>query len=131
MQEERKKLLDSILEESKKMIIEKTWPVTEDELVEHSGISGSFEFGFLCDFLHCKKQIMKDAVSGYWIARDKNVARPLNIFEEKPEREHLNDGRQYWKGDFHDSICLPSTLFPEIQWENEPQKVKLKIINDE
>lgn len=59
MQEERKKLLDSILEESNKMVIEKTWPVTEDELVEHSGISGSFEFGFLCGFLHCKKQMIR------------------------------------------------------------------------
>lgn len=62
---ERKELLDSILEESKKMVLDKSWPVLEDELVEHPGIRDSFEFGFLCGFLHNREQMMKEAVDGF------------------------------------------------------------------
>ena len=62
MDEKRKKLLCDILAEADKMRIEKTWPVSEDELEEHSGIRDSYEFGFLCGYLLCKEQMMKDAV---------------------------------------------------------------------
>lgn len=55
MTEDRKKIIDIILLEAKKMIAEKTWPVTEEELVEHLGFRGSFEFGFVCGYL-CNQQ---------------------------------------------------------------------------
>jgi len=61
MDEKRKKLLCDILAEADKMRIEKTWLVSEDELEEHSGIRDSYEFGFLCGYLLCKEQMMKDA----------------------------------------------------------------------
>lgn len=61
MEEQRKKLLYDILAEADKMRIEKTWLVSEDELEEHSDIRDSYEFGFLCGYLHCKEQMMKDA----------------------------------------------------------------------
>ena len=62
MDEKRKKLLCDILAEADKMRIEKTWPVSEDELEEHSDIRDSYEFGFLCGYFHCKEQLIKDAV---------------------------------------------------------------------
>lgn len=62
MDDDRKKLLNSIIKEADKMVIDRSWPVTEEELVEHPAISNSYEFGFLCGFLHCKQQMMKDAM---------------------------------------------------------------------
>ena len=62
MDEKRKKLLCDILAEADKMRIEKTWLVSEDELEEHSGIRDSYEFGFLCGYLHCREQMVKNAV---------------------------------------------------------------------
>lgn len=125
MQEERKKLLDSILEESNKMVIEKTWPVTEDELVEHSGISGSFEFGFLCGFLHCKKQMIRKAKLEGWVARDEDGS--LHLFEVEPRR--LEDKHRWWDRDYH-ATGLDKSEFPDLEWEDEPIYVKLIIAKE-
>lgn len=54
---ERKVILDKLLEECKQMYIDKSWPVSEDEIVEHTGIRGSFEFGYLCGSLHQRNKI--------------------------------------------------------------------------
>lgn len=125
MQEERKKLLDSILEESNKMVIEKTWPVTEDELVEHSGISSSFEFGFICGFLHCKKQMIRKAKLKGWVARDEDGS--LRLFEVEPRR--LEDKHRWWDRDYQ-ATDLDESEFPDLEWEDEPIYVKLIIAKE-
>ena len=51
METERKKQFDGILNKMNQMIREKSFPVTEEDVVEHPGIIGSFEFGFLCGYL--------------------------------------------------------------------------------
>lgn len=68
MDEERKRLLEGILEESKKMVVNRTWPITDDEVYECRAIRGSFEFGFLCGHLNCKENVV-EKVCG-WIDRN-------------------------------------------------------------
>lgn len=58
--EERKKVLDGLLDECKQMVLDKSWPVSEDELVEHPGIKGSFDFGYLCGSLQQRKKVWHD-----------------------------------------------------------------------
>lgn len=79
-----------------------------------------------------KEQMMKDAIEGYWIARDApDILHPLRIHDNKIERKILDDGRKYWYCRHGDSINLPSNLFQEIQWESEPCKVKLLVLKEE
>lgn len=59
-----------------------------------------------------------------WIARDKDNS--LWLFEEKP---HLNHFNRYADGNINHSR-LYSALFPEITFENSPQQVELKLINE-
>lgn len=58
----------------------------------------------------------------YWIARDKD--KELNLYEEKPIR--LN---AVFSGGSNSRFIgtLPTSLFPEITWENSPQLVELKL----
>lgn len=79
-----------------------------------------------------KEKMIKDAIEGYWIARDApDILHPLRIHDNKIERKILDDGRKYWYCRHGDSIYLPSNLFQEIQWESEPCKVKLLILKEE
>lgn len=124
MNDERKKLLNSILEDAKKMTIEESWPVSEDETVER--VSSSFDFGFLCGFLHCKKKMTKDAKIKGWVARDENGS--LHLFEVEPRR--LEDKHQWWDRDY-DCTVLDESDFPDLKWEDEPVYVKLIIAKED
>ena len=63
-----------------------------------------------------------------WLARDKNTAAPLSIYEYKPLRCEMNDGRKFWKEQpFTKSIRIPEFFFPEITWKDEPVKVSISI----
>lgn len=58
-----------------------------------------------------------------WVARDKHGA--LRLFNKRPVRLK-------WFGEWLGSLgCLNPEDFPEITWENSPQKVELimRIIN--
>lgn len=59
-------------------------------------------------------------LNGWWVARDKNGE--LHVFEVEPRR--TND---YWWDRDYDSLSLNKEDFPEIEWENEPVRVKLTI----
>lgn len=61
-----------------------------------------------------------------WIARDKNGS--LNAFtEHEPERKDDFFDRRYVS--FNDEIYeLNNRLFPEVTWENSPQRVELKLV---
>ena len=94
MDDKRKELLDSILAKAKKMVIDETWPATEDELVEHSAIRGSFDFGFLCGYIHRNEEMMKEAVEG--IVEEPNPLQWQIISEDLEGafvvKHHLTDG---------------------------------------
>ena len=66
-----------------------------------------------------------DTEKGYqekwWIARDKSGE--LNAFESIPIKGALG----YWKTYEGETITLPSRMFPEITWDDEPKHVKVTI----
>ena len=88
MDEKRKKLLCDILAEADKMRIEKTWPVSEDELKEHSGIRDSYEFGFLCGYFNCKEQMIKSAVDSCAYISDFKLVVPVCLPFGNKQRIH-------------------------------------------
>ena len=60
-----------------------------------------------------------------WICRDKDG--DLNFFYggDKPRKE---DGEDYWCATFGSNFeYLPKSLYPNVTWETEPQKVKITI----
>ena len=59
-----------------------------------------------------------------WIARDKDGM--LYISEEKPKL--FGDYFDTAIGTFYSEI--PSVLFPEVTFENSPQEVELKLVNE-
>lgn len=54
----------------------------------------------------------------FWIARDKNGG--LFLYAEKPYRDAL-----VWLSEHMECCEINKALFPEINWEDEPIKVKL------
>lgn len=61
----------------------------------------------------------------YWIARDKDDELCLYTGDE-PKRENNSFVPQpYGKADYY---VISEELFPEVTWENSPQKVKIELI---
>lgn len=58
-----------------------------------------------------------------WIARDKHGG--LYLHAEKPQR--VEDGG-YFRS--INAMKLPILKFPSVTWENSPQQVELKLINN-
>lgn len=60
----------------------------------------------------------------YWIARDKDGC--LFFYKEEPFKDF-----NMWHISIPDTFCEPidPNLFPEVTWENSPQEVELKLIN--
>lgn len=70
--------------------------------------------------------MMKTArIMKLWIARDKNGL--LRLFDEEPH--YVNDKRG-WEP-ILGSIWLSEDIFPSVTWENSPQEVELKLIENE
>ncbi len=60
-----------------------------------------------------------------WIARDLN--NNLSLFSDKPKLKFINiHGKRIWIGDF--VAAVKTDLFPEVTFENSPQKVELKLV---
>lgn len=57
MTEKRKKLIDKLLAKVYKMNVDRTWPITEDELINHPDLGNSFDFGFLCGYILRDREI--------------------------------------------------------------------------
>lgn len=66
-----------------------------------------------------------------WIARDKDDS--LCLYSKEPKLSEEIDGvwvcGQY--GMPVDVIVLPSKMFPEVTFENSPQRVEIKLIKEE
>ena len=60
-----------------------------------------------------------------WIARDKD--NDLRVFTSQPyQRNGIFMADSSYKDDF---IFIDSDIFPEVTFENSPQEVELKLIN--
>ena len=60
-----------------------------------------------------------------WIARDKNDT--LALYTEEPMLYY----NEYYEGPYKSQrIDLDGNLFPEITFENSPQEVELKLVNE-
>jgi hypothetical protein len=60
-----------------------------------------------------------------WIARDWNNS--LSLFSNKPKLKFVNmHGTRIWVGDF--AAAVKSDLFPEVTFENSPQKIEIKLL---
>ena len=57
-----------------------------------------------------------------WIARDKNGM--LTLFDGEP----FLKGKHFACNDLTSAIILEVDMFPEVTFENSPQKVELKLI---
>lgn len=68
-----------------------------------------------------------------WIARDKDT-NLLWVFDKPPVLKYKNiNGESSWfemteNGAY--SILLSSYLFPEVTFENSPQEIEVKLVND-
>jgi hypothetical protein len=60
-----------------------------------------------------------------WIARDKNGE--LYLYNTRPKK--LSRFFGYNSG--YDSMLLDESLFPEVTFENSPQEVELKLVDNE
>lgn len=64
------------------------------------------------------------SVEGYYVARD---CYGLGLYLRIPERYHdEGNGNDYWSAAI-DPIPLPETAFPDLKWEDEPRKIRIKI----
>lgn len=62
-----------------------------------------------------------------WIARE--LSNKLSLFSNKPKLQFVNiHGKQIWIGDF--VAAVKTDLFTEVTFENSPQEVELKLINE-
>ena len=62
-----------------------------------------------------------------WIARDKDGA--LHFFTSKPEEENFCQYLPATRGEMY--YWFDDELFPEVTFENSPQEVELKLIENE
>lgn len=60
-----------------------------------------------------------------WIAR--NTDDTLVLFQSKPI---LNDDLDWEEVLNEDYMFIPDYLFPQITWENSPQRIKLELIKN-
>lgn len=59
-----------------------------------------------------------------WIARDKDGG--LYLHAEEPQKVE-----EYGYFRSINAMKLPMLKYPEVTWENSPQQVELKLVNDE
>lgn len=59
-----------------------------------------------------------------WIARDENGC--LYLYDNPPKLENS----YFFPQRGYDSFLLDSELFPDVTFENSPQEVKLKLVNE-
>lgn len=76
---------------------------------------------------HCKLNEIppyKESKVEYYITRDKDGT--LMLFKDEPFE---NNGE--WESNTSDVIGLPNKYFPEVSYENSPQKIEIKLIINE
>lgn len=63
-----------------------------------------------------------------WIARDKDGR--LDLFPSEPYLVESERHGLIWDNDYADYMRLPDEAYPEVTFENSPQEVELKLIDD-
>lgn len=67
-----------------------------------------------------------------WIARDNDSTSQLYAYKSEPVRNNLLNVFEANEIDpFHEPILLYYELFPEVTWENSPQQIELKLVNND
>ena len=61
----------------------------------------------------------------FWIAR--NTDDTLVLFQSKPI---LNDNLEWEEILNEDCMFIPDYLYPQVTWENSPQRIKLELIKN-
>ena len=61
----------------------------------------------------------------FWIARD--VSGELWLYSDKPEFNPYKNEYESFGGDF---LVIDNSLFPEVTFENSPQKVKIELVKE-
>lgn len=64
----------------------------------------------------------------FWIARDETG--DLALYHLKPELNNLDDLAFYQPSKFGIEYPICGDLFPEITFENSPQKIKFELIKE-
>ena len=62
-----------------------------------------------------------------WIARSKEGL--IHLFRSKPVYLRINQHLEDWSGGY--MALLDSDSFPEVTFENSPQKVRLELVKEE
>lgn len=82
----------------------------------------SFEFIFDRAYALGKQEKEADTVIQGWVARD--LDRALQLWESKPQRNDITNDE--W-GMANGIILLPTDLFPDLTWDDDPIEVELTI----
>lgn len=61
----------------------------------------------------------------FWIARDEGGF--IGLYEKEPSLYKTYNSIYEWEGNY--IAPLPASFFPEVTFENSPQEVELKLIN--
>lgn len=95
----------------------------------HAAFNFAFDRAYALGKQEIKQETDADTVIHGWVARDNNGK--LYIYSDKPER--YNKGFRWVLGSAF--LPLPSDLFPDLTWDDDPIEVELiikrKKANDE
>lgn len=133
----RESMAHHVFQKSKEMGLEIPFPITLADIHRRDSISNVIaNHGIIIDegLMVLKKLLnipihmitMSDEMpedNSFWIARDKD--RKLNIFNAKPIRHQYEWMFSKCSGEFH---SLPTTLFPDLIWEDEPIEVDSNLV---
>lgn len=64
-----------------------------------------------------------------WISRDKN--KTLMIWNNKPYRGNEVFIINRKSKPFEDGMEINNSLFPSVTWENSPQEIEIKLVDNE
>lgn len=63
-----------------------------------------------------------------WIARDRDGM--LYLYEDEPKLAYSNYSNAHYFDSANGCYDLPIDLFPQVTFENSPQEVELKLVNE-
>lgn len=98
------------------------WYESDDEQMKEV-LENTFKAGanFALGKQESKQESKQETVISGWVARDWNCH--LNLFTHRPMRDSVI---RWWDGEYAD-INLPSSLFPDLTWSDDPIEVELII----
>lgn len=70
-----------------------------------------------------KQEKDADTVIQGWACRDNNSLNAHVLIGDKPKRNGFN----FWENKSADYITLPTELFPDLTWDDEPQECEIII----